>query len=81
MHGAKNLEETVIMAAIKKFGNLQAGRVAFFLCDMQEKFRPAIFGFEDIVTVSKRLVRAILPPFFLGLFAAWSLALRLRVVK
>ena len=47
------------MASIKKFGNIQAGRVAFFLCDMQERFRPAIFGFEDIVSVSKRLVRAV----------------------
>ena len=47
------------MAALKKLGNLQGKTTAFFLCDMQERFRPAIHGFEDIVTVAKRLVSII----------------------
>jgi hypothetical protein len=28
----------------------------FFLCDMQEKFRPAIFKFDEIVQICNRLV-------------------------
>jgi hypothetical protein len=34
------------------------GKTAFFLCDMQEKFRPAIDHFKEIVEVSKRLTLA-----------------------
>jgi len=37
---------------------LSLGKTAFFLCDMQEKFRPAIDHFKEIVEVSKRLVTA-----------------------
>ena len=38
-------------------GDIEADKAVFFLCDMQERFRPAIKHFPDIVEVSKRLVR------------------------
>lgn len=41
---------------VKKLGNIRLEETVFFLCDMQEKFRPAIKYFEEIVEVSKRLV-------------------------
>jgi len=37
-------------------GNLRACRTVFLLCDMQEKFRPAISYFSEILEVSRRLV-------------------------
>lgn len=40
----------------RKLGNLTAETCAFFCCDMQERFRPAIAHFEDITLVSKRLL-------------------------
>ena len=33
-------------------------RLAFFCCDMQEKFRPAISDFGQIVEVASRLTKA-----------------------
>ena len=45
------------MAKVQKLGNLKANQTAFFLCDMQEKFKPAIKHFDDVLEVSKRLVR------------------------
>ena len=36
--------------------NLEASKTAFFLCDMQEKFKPAIEYFDAIVEVARRLV-------------------------
>ena len=44
------------MASIEKANILDLSKTAFFLCDIQEKFRPAIDHFEEIVEVSKRLV-------------------------
>ena len=38
-------------------GDIEADKTAFFLCDMQERFRPAIKHFPDILEVTKRLVR------------------------
>lgn len=35
---------------------MRLSETAFFLCDLQEKFRPAIKHFDDILDVSKRLV-------------------------
>ncbi|XP_070535627.1 isochorismatase domain-containing protein 1-like [Ptychodera flava] len=46
------------MAASKTLGNLDTKSTAFFLCDMQEKFRPHIKYFADILTVTQRLVEA-----------------------
>ena len=36
--------------------NLEVGKTAFFLCDLQEKFKPSIDHFDDIVEVARRLV-------------------------
>eukprot|EP00794_Sanderia_malayensis_P019487 gene19487-21412_t len=44
--------------AAKKVGKVFADTTAFFLCDMQEKFRPTIKYFPEIITVAKRLVQA-----------------------
>ena len=40
----------------RRLGNIKVNEAAFFLCDMQERFRPAIKYFSDILEVSKRLV-------------------------
>lgn len=37
-------------------GNLTPSSTVFFCCDMQERFRPAIKYFGDIISVSQRLV-------------------------
>jgi len=40
----------------RRLGNIKLNEAAFFLCDMQERFRPAIKYFSDILEVSRRLV-------------------------
>jgi len=40
----------------KRLGNIKLSEAAFFLCDMQERFRPGIKYFSEILEVSKRLV-------------------------
>ncbi|XP_028399470.1 isochorismatase domain-containing protein 1-like [Dendronephthya gigantea] len=42
--------------AAQKLGRLASKTTAFFLCDMQEKFRPSIRYFPEIITVAKRMV-------------------------
>ncbi|KAK6190776.1 hypothetical protein SNE40_002567 [Patella caerulea] len=44
------------MAGLRKLGNIKLNQTAFFLCDMQEKFRPSIKYFAEITEVAKRLV-------------------------
>lgn len=44
------------MAQTKNLGDIKLSQTVFFLCDMQERFRPAIKYFDDIVEVAKRLV-------------------------
>lgn len=39
-----------------KLGNLKSGGAAFLLCDMQDKFRPAITNFESVLRNSQKLV-------------------------
>ncbi|XP_078589592.1 isochorismatase domain-containing protein 1-like [Branchiostoma floridae x Branchiostoma japonicum] len=46
------------MAATRVLGNLSAETAAFFLCDMQERFRPAIKFFPEILQIGQRLVEA-----------------------
>ncbi|PSN37546.1 hypothetical protein C0J52_12550 [Blattella germanica] len=41
-----------------KYGQLPEKRTAFFLCDIQEKFRPALTHFEQILEAAKKLVQA-----------------------
>ena len=47
-------------APLKKLGNLAAESTVFFLCDMQEKFKPVIQFFSEVVEVAKRLVRCLM---------------------
>jgi len=42
--------------AKRLLGNLQIQNTAFFMCDMQERFKPSISHFEDIAEVAKRLL-------------------------
>lgn len=44
------------MASTKRLGNIRIGETAFFLCDMQEKFKPAIKYFSEILEVARRMV-------------------------
>ncbi|KAL8566402.1 Isochorismatase domain-containing protein 1 [Nucella lapillus] len=46
------------MARLKRLGDLKLDKTVFFLCDMQERFKPAIKYFDDIVKVAKRLTEA-----------------------
>jgi len=43
-------------ASGRRLGNVVINKTVFFLCDMQEKFRPAIKYFEEITEVARRLV-------------------------
>ena len=46
------------MAAVgRSLGRLVSNRSFFFVCDMQEKFRPSIRYFPEIITVAQRMVR------------------------
>ena len=39
-----------------RLGKLAVNNTAFFLCDMQEKFRPSIRYYPEIIKVSQRMV-------------------------
>ncbi|CAG9573683.1 unnamed protein product [Danaus chrysippus] len=43
---------------VLKLGALEAQRTAFFLCDIQETFRPHIKHFAEIVKVANKMVEA-----------------------
>ncbi|KAK7120052.1 hypothetical protein R3I94_020165 [Phoxinus phoxinus] len=45
------------MDQIPALGNLSPASTAFFCCDMQERFRPAIKYFGDIISVGQRLLQ------------------------
>ena len=42
----------------RKLGRLTLDNCALFICDIQDKFRPAIFKFDEIVSNTEKLVRA-----------------------
>nr|XP_033817694.1 isochorismatase domain-containing protein 2 [Geotrypetes seraphini] len=44
--------------ALRKLGKLSQKSSVLFLCDMQEKFRPNIAAFPEIVSVAARMLRA-----------------------
>ncbi|KAL5469419.1 hypothetical protein EMCRGX_G030672 [Ephydatia muelleri] len=46
------------MAVAKRLGRLTADCCYFFLCDVQDKFRPSIRYFPEIIAVAKRMVDA-----------------------
>ena len=45
------------MASILAKNNMVSDKTVFFLCDFQEKFRPAIHKFDEISKVAGRLVK------------------------
>ncbi len=42
---------------LKDLGLLNPSRTAFLMCDMQEKFRPVMLHFEEVVAVARKMVR------------------------
>ncbi|XP_045457760.1 isochorismatase domain-containing protein 1-like [Melitaea cinxia] len=40
-----------------RLGALEANKTAFFLCDMQEKFRPQIKYFDEIVRTANKMIK------------------------
>ncbi|XP_072351080.1 isochorismatase domain-containing protein 2, partial [Scyliorhinus torazame] len=44
--------------AARRIGHLRTQSCALFLCDMQEKFRPSVAFFPQIVAVAARMLQA-----------------------
>lgn len=42
--------------AVRSAGRLATNSCMFFLCDMQEKFRPTIKYYPEIITVADKMV-------------------------
>ena len=42
--------------ASQKLGNIKPENAIFFLCDIQEKFRPVIKYFKEILEIAEKLV-------------------------
>uniref|UniRef100_A0A5K3ES78 SH3 domain-containing protein n=1 Tax=Mesocestoides corti TaxID=53468 RepID=A0A5K3ES78_MESCO len=47
-----------VMSNLARLGKLVASRTALFVCDIQDKFRPAVAHFDAIVSVTERLISA-----------------------
>ncbi|KAJ2857300.1 hypothetical protein GGI22_003549, partial [Coemansia erecta] len=45
-------------SSVRKLSQLNANSTAFLLCDIQEKFRPRIHAFENLVQVAKKMSKA-----------------------
>lgn len=43
--------------ASKRLGNIKAENAIFFMCDIQERFKPSIKYFKEIVEIAEKLVR------------------------
>ncbi len=46
----------MMAGVVRSLGRLTANTSYFFLCDMQEKFRPMIRYYPEIITVAQRMV-------------------------
>ena len=44
--------------AARKFGKISLKNTALFICDMQEKFRPTIQYYPQIINVANRLLKS-----------------------
>ncbi|XP_048729620.2 isochorismatase domain-containing protein 1-like isoform X2 [Ostrea edulis] len=44
--------------ASKRLGNIKAENAIFFMCDIQERFKPSIKYFKEIVEIAEKLVEA-----------------------
>ncbi|KAJ1921953.1 hypothetical protein H4219_000300 [Mycoemilia scoparia] len=47
-----------VRATISAFGRLQRSNTAFFVCDIQEKFRTGIHAFPSLVSVAQKMIKA-----------------------
>lgn len=47
---------TVLGQLVRSVGRLTANSTYVFLCDMQEKFRPTIKYYPEIITVAQKMV-------------------------
>lgn len=61
-HKCTNARLEDMAPPLKDLGLLNPSRTAFFMCDMQEKFRPAMLHFDEVVSVARKMVRKILFP-------------------
>ena len=52
--------EKMAAQAVRRLGRLTTSNCYFFLCDMQEKFRPSIRYFPEIIAVAQRMVYTVL---------------------
>ena len=50
------LGREMAVQSIRNVGRLAANSCYFFLCDMQEKFRPTIRYYPEIITVADKMV-------------------------
>ena len=51
------LDATMAAQVVSGLGRLTTNNCYFFLCDMQEKYRPSIRYYPEIITVAQRMVR------------------------
>jgi len=49
--------------SMKDLGFLNPSRTAFFMCDVQEKFRSLTTHFDEVVSVAKKMVRLLYKKF------------------
>ncbi|XP_008562035.1 PREDICTED: isochorismatase domain-containing protein 1 [Galeopterus variegatus] len=49
--------DRLLLTKLTTLGNLTSSSTVFFCCDMQERFRPAIKYFGDIISVGQRLLQ------------------------
>ena len=47
---------SMAVQGVRSLGRIMSGSCYFFLCDMQEKFRPTIKYFPEIISVASRMV-------------------------
>lgn len=64
----------VNITTLLRHNNININDTMFFLCDMQERFKPAIFKFDEIVEVAKRMVN------YYGLYNSFLLIIFINVL-
>ena len=53
-----NVSELVKMSGLAKIGKFVPSSTTLFLCDMQVKFQPSIFKFDNVVSNSNKVLHA-----------------------
>ncbi|KAJ2376336.1 hypothetical protein IW150_002046 [Coemansia sp. RSA 2607] len=52
------MSQALASTAARSLGRLNARSTAFLLCDIQERFRAGIYGFESVVQVAQKMTQA-----------------------